>query len=100
MFSFIGSGLGHTLYGKYSSILAGCNNTIVGSTCFNNIITGKSNYIPNSYSYVIISGNCIQADRQCTTFVNNLSIKNIPTSGVGLPSGSVYSLGGVLKIIA
>jgi hypothetical protein len=47
---------------------------------------------------MIIGSNLI-ADRNCTTFVNNLSIKDIPTGGGGLPSGSVYNFGGYLKII-
>jgi len=47
----------------------------------------------------MIVGSNITADRVCTTFVNNLSIKNIPSSSAGLPSGSVYSYGCVLKIV-
>ena len=47
----------------------------------------------------MIVGSNITADRACTTFVNNLSIKNIPTSSDGLPSGSVWSNGGVLYIM-
>ena len=33
---------------------------------------------------------CITTDRICATFVNNLSIKNIPDGAGGLPSGSIY----------
>jgi hypothetical protein len=47
----------------------------------------------------MIIGSFITADRVCTTFVNNLSIKNIPTSGAGLPIGSVWSSGGYLAIV-
>jgi hypothetical protein len=47
----------------------------------------------------MIVGNGITADRVCTTFVNNLSIKNIPTSSAGLPSGSVWSNLGILTIV-
>jgi len=47
----------------------------------------------------MIVGYRITADRACTTFVNNLSITNIPTSAAGLPSGSVYSNLGILTIV-
>jgi hypothetical protein len=47
----------------------------------------------------MIVGSCITADRVCTTFVNNLSIMNIPTSSVGLPTGSVWSNVGILTIV-
>jgi hypothetical protein len=33
---------------------------------------------------------CITADRECATFVNNLSIKNIPTASGTLPSGAIW----------
>jgi hypothetical protein len=32
-------------------------------------------------------------------FTRNLSIKDIPTSSAGLPSGAVYRLGTVLNIV-
>jgi hypothetical protein len=47
----------------------------------------------------MIIGSNITADRACTTFVNNLSIKNIPTSSAGLPSGSIWSSAGALCIV-
>ena len=47
----------------------------------------------------MIVGSNITADRVCTTFVNNLSIKNIPTSSAGLPSGAVWSNAGALTIV-
>ena len=53
----------------------------------------------NSCSCAMIVGSNIVADRACATFVNNLSIKNIPTSSAGLPSGSVWSNGNVLTIV-
>jgi hypothetical protein len=58
-----------------------CNNT---STCNNAMIVGS----------------CITADMSNTTFVNCLSIKNIPTSPSGLCSGMVWKdLDGSLKIV-
>jgi hypothetical protein len=47
----------------------------------------------------MIVGGYITADRVNATFVNNLSIKNIPTSAAGLPSGSVWSNVGILTIV-
>jgi hypothetical protein len=47
----------------------------------------------------MIIGSCITADRVCTAFVNNLSIKNIPTSSAGLPAGAVWSNSCVLTIV-
>jgi hypothetical protein len=43
----------------------------------------------------------ITSNRDCATFVNNLSIVNIPTSDVGLPSGAVWYQAGscVLHIV-
>jgi hypothetical protein len=51
----------------------------------------------NNFAYVF--GDAIVADRVKTMFVNNLSIKTIPISSAGLPSGSVWSNSGVLNIV-
>lgn len=44
---------------------------------------------------------CLKANsnRDNATFVNELSIMNIPTSAAGLPSGAVWSNAGVLNIV-
>jgi hypothetical protein len=49
----------------------------------------------------MIVGSNITADRTCTTFVNALSMKTIPTSTAGLPSGMVWrcTVDNVLRII-
>jgi hypothetical protein len=47
----------------------------------------------------MIVGSCITANRVCTTFVNNLSIMNIPTYSAGLPSGALWSSGGTICIV-
>ena len=44
-------------------------------------------------------GSNLTANRACTTFVENLSIMNIPTSSVGLPSGAVWNNLGILQIV-
>jgi hypothetical protein len=38
----------------------------------------------------MIVGSNITADRVCATFVNNLSVMNLPSSSAGLPSKSLY----------
>jgi hypothetical protein len=89
--SFIGSGCLNTLQGNFnsaSSIVGGiCNN--VGSVA-SSILGGTCNTIVPGANKSFIVGSDITATRACTTFVNNLSIMNIPTSGTGLPSGSIY----------
>jgi hypothetical protein len=79
--SFVGNGYCNIASGLRSSILGGQFNTT------------------NTCADAMIVGSCITADRVCTTFVNNLSIMNIPTSGVGLPVGSVYRVGNALCIV-
>jgi hypothetical protein len=78
--SFVGGGSGNTASGYKSAILGG-NQNIAGT------------------SEAMIVGSNITANRTCTTFVNNLSIMNIPTAAAGLPQGSVWANGTVLEII-
>jgi hypothetical protein len=47
----------------------------------------------------MIVGDGITANRACATFVNELSIMNIPTSNVGLPTGAVWKNGTILEIV-
>ena len=79
--SFVGGGLSNCACGVFSSIVGGTLNTTGTCAC------------------AMIVGSNITADRVCATFVNNLSIKNIPTASAGLPSGSVWSNAGVLTIV-
>ena len=65
---------------------------------FSDILAGGYNST-STCACVMIVGNNITADRNCTTFVNNLSIKNIPTSSAGLPSGSIYRIGNAVCIV-
>ena len=81
----------------HSSIIGGFCNNIYHTGCYSTIIGGKYNI--NSCAYAVVSGTGITTDRDCSTFVNNLSIKNIPTASTGLPSGSVWSNSGVLNIV-
>jgi hypothetical protein len=72
-----------------SIIGGGGNNTISTYSCYSAILGGQSNTISN-FACTFIVGSNITADRCCATFVNNLSIKNIPTSDAGLPTKSVW----------
>jgi hypothetical protein len=94
--STIGGGRLNTASGCQSTIGGGSYNTASG--CYTGILGGRDNST-NNCNCAMIVGSCITADRECATFVNNLSIKNIPTSSAGLPSGSVWSDSGVLKIV-
>lgn len=84
-YAFTGGGRLNETSGNYSGILGGCLNTISGV-----------------YYETFIVGSNINADRSCATFVNNLSVMNIPTSSAGLPTGAVWkdtAAGNVLKIV-
>ena len=78
--SFIGSGKGNDIDSENSTIVGGSNN----STKYNN-------------THVL--GSNIEANREDATFVENLSITNIPNSDKGLPKGAVWSNKGVLSIV-
>jgi hypothetical protein len=81
----------------YAVVVGGCINTASGN--YSAILGGKCNNT-NGCTDAMIVGSCITADHTCTTFVNCLSIKNIPTSAVGLCSGMVWNDGGTLKIVS
>jgi hypothetical protein len=99
-FSTVGGGRCSTASGPYS-IIGGGGGNYAGNTSsgIHTGILGGRNNSTNNCNCAMIVGSCITADRECTTFVNNLSIKNIPTSSVGLPSGSVWNDSGTLKIV-
>jgi len=52
------------------------------------ILGGYGNSVCHNSSHIV--GNQISTNRQCATFVNNLSIMNIPTTDAGLPTGAVW----------
>jgi hypothetical protein len=90
------SGYCNTASANCSSIWGGKSN--IASGVFSSIMGGTLNST-NLQACAMIVGSNITADRSCATFVNNLSIKNIPISSVGLPSGSVWSNAGNLAIV-
>lgn len=94
--SFIGGGQGNTVDADYGIILGGKGNIVNGR--FSSVLAGENNNIQKHTNSHII-GSEIVADRNDTTFVNNLSIKNAPTSSKGLPKGSIWSNKGVLSIV-
>jgi hypothetical protein len=95
--SVIGGGRNNQINGAYwSGIMSGQSNVINGGY-HQTILGGVSNTNGSYCSHVI--GSNITTDRVCTTFVNNLSIKSIPTAAAGLPAGSVWNNAGVLNIV-
>ena len=81
----------------YSTIGGGQFNYISAGGGYASIPGGTDNRVTNYKSHIL--GNDINSDRDCATFVNNLSIKSIPVSSAGLPSGSVWNNSGVLNIV-
>jgi len=80
-YAFVGGGKNNRASGEFSSVVGGQNNTT------------------KEHKNTHIVGSNIEADRDNTTFVNNLSIKDIPTSKENLPKGSIWSNKGVLTIV-
>lgn len=80
-YAFVGGGQNNRANGEHSSVVGGQNNST------------------KEYTNAHIVGSNIEADRNDTTFVNNLSIKDIHTSSKNLPKGSIWSNKGVLTIV-
>lgn len=89
----ISGGYRNCIYDSHNSFIAGgfCNriHNVVETDSANGIMGGKSNLIQDLCKTFIV-GSDITADRNCTTFVNNLSIVDLPTSAAGLPSKSLW----------
>lgn len=97
--SIIGGGRYNQINGAYNAgIMSGMCNVINGGFASAQTILGGYNNTNGSY-YSHVIGSNITTDRVCTTFVNNLSIKSIPTAATGLPAGSVWNNAGVLNIV-
>jgi hypothetical protein len=110
--SSVGGGQTNNASASYSVIAGGKNNTIQSGAELSMInggaycnISGSGYSSASGYQITItnkaahVLGSYITSDRDNTTFVSNLSIKSIPTSAAGLPSGSVWSNGNVLNIV-
>jgi hypothetical protein len=74
--------------GGFNSVLGGCRTTVCLNTSGSTSVGGYYNVLDSYKSFVV--GSNITTDRDCTTFVNNLSIMSLPTGSTGLPSGSVW----------
>jgi hypothetical protein len=96
-FSGILGGNYNAIASCYSIIGGGCNNTVCNSIARSGIVGGHFNAATCNDAFIV--GSCITTNRACTTFVNNLSIIDIPTSSAGLPSKSVWSNAGILTIV-
>ena len=97
--SVIGGGRYNAINGAYhSGIMSGKCNVINGGYASVQTILGGYNNTNGSYESHVLGSN-ITTDRVCTAFVNNLSIKSIPTVVTGLPAGSVWNNAGVLNIV-
>jgi len=94
--STVGGGYGNTASGGASVVTGGRVN--VATADFSSILGGAYNNTSTFVNSHIIGSN-ITSNRINTTFVQNLSITTIPTASAGLPSGSVWSNGGVLNIV-
>ena len=94
--STVSGGCINTASGYYSTVSGGINNTASGN--YTGILGGLLNHTCGC-SHAFIVGSNICANRQCSIFVNNISIMNIPTSDSGLPAGSVWNDSGTLKIV-
>lgn len=94
-----------------ASILGGCtntisfssSNTIVGGT-LNSISSvncsmafGESNVVAHNYAGAIGCG--ITSVLDCALHTNRMVVTNMPTSSAGLPSGTLYSDAGTIKIV-
>jgi hypothetical protein len=62
------------------------------------VLGGEHNNIDKHTNSHIIGSNIV-ADRDDTTFVENLSITKLPTSSKGLPKNSIWNNKGVLSIV-
>jgi hypothetical protein len=108
----VGGGFQNVASAKYGSIFGGCANTVsanyatitngrgnIVSAAYGGILGGLTNTVSNACSFIV--GSNITSDRACTTFVNALSMKTIPTSTAGLPSGMVWrcTVDNILRII-
>ena len=110
-FSVINGGESNTTANKYTVINGGKGNTVdadygvVGGGNANNVngtlssvLAGEHNNIDGHTNSHIIGSNIV-ADRDDTTFIENLSITNLPTSSKGLPKNSIWNNKGVLSIV-
>ena len=94
--TIINGGKGNTVDADFGIINGGSKNKVDGE--FSSVLAGENNKT-NSHTNSHIIGSNIVADRDDTTFVENLSITKLPTSSKGLPKNSIWNNNGVLSIV-
>jgi hypothetical protein len=95
-FSVINGGKGNTVDADFGIIVGGNANNVNGR--LSSVLAGENNNT-NTHTNTHIIGSNIVADRDDTTFIENLSITNLPTSSKGLPKNSIWNNKGVLSIV-
>lgn len=95
-YSIVNGGKGNTVDADFGIINGGNLNKVDGE--FSSVLAGENNKT-NSHTNSHIIGSNIVADRDNTTFVENLSITKLPTSSKGLPKNSIWNNNGVLSVV-
>jgi len=95
-YTVINGGKGNTVDADFG-VVGGGNANIVNGT-LSSVLGGEHNNIDKHTNSHIIGSNIV-ADRDDTTFVENLSITKLPTSSKGLPKNSIWNNKGVLTIV-
>lgn len=95
-YTVINGGKGNTVDADFG-VVGGGNANIVNGT-LSSVLGGEHNNIDGHTNSHIIGSNIV-ADRDDTTFVENLSITKLPTSSKGLPKNSIWNNKGVLSIV-
>jgi len=95
-FTVINGGKGNTVDADFGVVGGGNANNVNGA--FSSVLAGEHNNIDGHTNSHIIGSNIV-ADRDDTTFIENLSITNLPTSSKGLPKNSIWNNKGVLTIV-
>jgi len=95
-YTVINGGKGNTVDADFGIVNGGNANNVNGA--FSSVLAGENNHI-NTHTNSHIIGSNIVADRDDTTFIENLSILKLPTSSKGLPKNSVWNNNGVLSIV-
>jgi hypothetical protein len=95
-FTVINGGKGNTVDADFGIINGGNANNVNG--VLSSVLAGENNNTDTHTNSHIIGSNIV-ADRDDTTFIENLSITKLPTSSKGLPKNSIWNNKGVLSIV-
>lgn len=94
-YTVINGGKGNTVDADFGIINGGNANKVGGK--LSSVLSGENNKNSHTNSHII--GSNMVADRDDTTFIENLSITKLPTSSKGLPKNSIWNNKGVLTIV-